>query len=238
MPASESDGEVTAAILDAMIKGRPVSARSKPARAPRGAWSLLRGLFLMLIASHWSIANLAPGRAKSAAFRILARHIRALEHGLRCLLILMRAAPVAAPSFPGLPTPSTRSGVSAPCRRKPARFSLSLARLAQGFAEQGAPLNCSPNPSPGPCPRRPALPKAPLQAIPPADALRARLHAMRAVFENPHWHAAKLAAVLRAGGLILRGLKPLIPAAALWQLTSHHAANRAPAAPPRGPNTS
>lgn len=238
IPAFESDREWPAVILDAMIKGRPAHARTTPARAPRGAWSLLRGLFLMLMASHWTIFQLAPGRARRAALRILARHVGALEHGLRCLLILMRAAPVAAPPFPGLPTPSNRRSVSALARQQPARFSLSLARLAQGFAQRGAPLNYSRKSLSRPCPQQQAAPASPSRAVSPADAIGARLQAMRAVFDDPHRHAAKLAAILRAGGLIPHRAKPLIPSAALWQLICHTAASPAPSAPPRGPNTS
>ncbi|KCZ95436.1 hypothetical protein HHI_04750 [Hyphomonas hirschiana VP5] len=222
-----------------MIESRVPLAKSKTARAPRGAWKLLRGLFLMLMAAHWSAQHLAPGKLKTGALRALARHIGALEHGLRCLLILMRATPARPATLPaGL---LARRAAPPRPRRKAARFALGLAQLANGFARYGhdtsalASIRKAPPPRPAPPPRGPTA-SAPMAD--PAEALRTRLEAMRAVFSDPQTHAAKLAARLRAKGLRLRGLKSLIPAAALWLLTSYRAAPAVHARLLPAPNTS
>lgn len=222
-----------------MIHGRVPVSNATSARAPRGGWKGLRVLFLMLTAALWAAARLAPGSLKASSLRLLARHVGALEHGLRCLLLLMRGAPPPAATVPeGLPRSSAprRAGLKAP------RFSLSLAALAKGFARNGhdvsalAPARKS---AAAPTPRPPLIPAAPaLPVIDPADLLKARLDALRAVFADPHGHAARLAANLHARGFCLRALKALIPAAALWCLTSHRAACHNHALPVPAPNTS
>ena len=75
-----------------MIHGRVPVSNATSARAPRGAWKGLRALFLMLTAALWAAARLAPGSLKASSLRLLARHVGTLEHGLRCLLLLMRGA--------------------------------------------------------------------------------------------------------------------------------------------------
>lgn len=192
-------------------------------------------MFLILMAGLSGVHRLAPGKLKTGALRVLARHIGALEHGLRCLLLLMRAAPAPSLKVPeGLARAPSRR-----VRRRTPRFSLSLSALAEGFARHGhetSALKSSRAANPAPPPPRGPTASAPLAD--PADALLARLEAMRAVFADPHGHAAKFAAILRGRGLALRALKSLIPAAALWILTNHTGpvarhALRAPA-----PNTS
>lgn len=193
---------------------------------------------LILTVALWSVQAFAPGKIKRGALRVLARHTGALEHGLRCLLLLMRAAPSQGAEIPeGL----SRTKVSARVRRKASRFSLSLAQLAKGFARHGhdtsalAPKRreiAAPNTLP---PRGPA---ASTPITDPADALLARLDAIRGVFADPHCHAARLAGILRDGGFTLRALKALIPTASLWQLTSHRAGSQSQVLPCPAPNTS
>lgn len=222
-----------------MIQGRAPVSKATSARAPRGAWKGLRALFLMLTAALWTVACLAPGSLKAASLRLLARHTGALEHGLRCLLLLMRGAPQA-----GAKLPEGLARSSAPRRAglKPPRFSLSLAALAKGFARNGHDVSAlAPprNPAAAHCPRPLPFPTPPaLPPADPADLLKARLDALRAVFADPHGHAARLAANLLARGFCLRALKALIPAAALWCLTSHSAAALSHALPVPAPNTS
>lgn len=222
-----------------MIKGRVPVAKPLAARAPRGAWKGLRAIFLMLTAALWAACRLMPGPVKASSLRLLARHVGALEPGLRCLLLLMRGAPPpAATVLEGLPRSSAprRAGL------KPPRLSLSLAALAKGFARNGHDVSAlvpARKSAAAPTPRPPLIPAAPaLPAIDPADLLKARLDALRAVFADPHGHAARLAANLAACGFRLRALKALIPAAALWRLTSHRAAPHNHALPVPAANTS
>lgn len=221
-----------------MIKGCASLAKSNTARAPRGEWTLTRRFLLMLMAILWGVQRLAPGKFRESALRVLARHTRALEHALRCLLLLMRAAPAAPANVPkGLPrnasTPRTRRGAP--------RFSLSLNQLAQGFARRGLDASAlTANRKRGTARNAPP-PRGPTACAPiadPAETLRARLEAMRAVFAHPHLHAARLAALLRGAGLSLRARKSLTPAAALWQLTSHRAGDHSHALRGPAPNTS
>ena len=222
-----------------MIHGRVPVSKATSACAPRGAWKGLRALFLMLTAALWAAARLAPGPLKASSLRLLARHVGALEHGLRCLLLLMRGAPKRSATVPeGLPQGTTPRQMSG----KPPRFSLSLTALARGFARNGhditalAPARKEAAARNAPLPRGPSCIPAP--AIDPSEQLRARLGALRAVFADPHGHSARLAANLLARGFRLRALKALIPAAALWCLTSHRVAGHSHALPVPAPNTS
>ncbi|PKP83085.1 MAG: hypothetical protein CVT79_03295 [Alphaproteobacteria bacterium HGW-Alphaproteobacteria-18] len=168
------------------------------------------------------------------------------EHGLRCLLILMRAAQAPAANIPkGL----TRAVSSGGARRHAPRFSLSLIQLAKDFARHGRdaahltsgrrrvapPAAPALALAPAPAPRGPA---ASASVTDPAARLLARLEAIGTVFTDPQGYAAKFAATLRANGLCFRALKSLIPSAALWQLTSHRAGDHNHALPTPAPNTS
>lgn len=220
-----------------MIKGRVPLTQPCRARPPRGAWKLLRGLLLMLTGALWSVQHLAPGRMRASALRALARHIGALEHGLRCLLLLMRAAP--APQVK-LPEGLARRQPRGAGRRKSHRFSLSLSALAKGFGRKGREIpGLAPSRHVPPAASRP--PRGPTASAPiadPAELLRARLTALRAVFADPRGHAAKLSAMLSARGFRLRALKALIPAAALWILMNHPARAEGIGLPAATPNTS
>ncbi|MGE6697815.1 hypothetical protein ACQKH5_09000 [Hyphomonas sp. NPDC076900] len=220
-----------------MIKGRVLLAQPCRAQPPRGAWKLLRGLLLMLTGALWSVQHLAPSRMRAGALRNLARHIGALEHGLRCLLLLMRAAP--APRVK-LPEGLARCQPRRTGRRKSHRFSLSPGTLAKGFARHGREISgLAPKPcAPPPTSRPPRGPTASAPIADPADLLRARLAALRAVFADPHGHAAKLSAILSARGFRLRALKALIPAVALCVRMNHPARAEGIGLPATTPNTS
>lgn len=221
-----------------MIKGCISLAKSNAVRAPRGEWKLVRCFFLMLMAAVCSFQRLAPSRFRTGALRALARHTGTLEHALRCLLLLMRAAPAPATS---VPESLSRNAASRHTRHKPPRFSLSLAKLAQGFARRGLDAPALTALRKARAARNAPPPRGPTASAPvadPAEILRARLDAMRAVFADPHLHAAKLAALLRASGLSLRARKTLIPVAALWTLAHHHAQGHSHALHAPIPNTS
>ena len=199
----------------------------------------MRRFFLMLMAAAWATQHLAPGRLKTGALRVLVGHMGALEHGLRCLLLLMRAAPAPPAKIPeGLGRATTPARAT---RRKSPRFSLGLAQLAKGFARHGHDVSALLSTRKACAAHAARPPRGPTASAPiadPAEALLARLQAIRAVLADPHAHAAKFAAILRGKGLALRALKSLIPAAALWRLTSHRAADKAHALPGPSPNTS
>lgn len=185
---------------------------------------MLRALLLMLTASLCALSILPDGGTRRRALRALARPIHSLEHGLRCLLLLMQARPALPKPLPSEPCPCRASCRRKTGRRRPARFSLSLAALAAGFAANGAkvsrPRRRARAPLP-PAPRRPDDPTASAPIADPADLLRARLQAMRAVFADPHGHAARFAAILKGAGLRLKTLRALIPDPRLWQITDH-----------------
>jgi len=220
-----------------MIEGRVPVAKPLAARAPRGAWKGLRAMFLMLTAALRAACRLMPGPVKASSLRLLARHVGALERGLRCLLLLMRGAPQLAAKVPdGLPCSAAARRLSC----KPPRFSLSLAALARGFARNGHDISALARPRKEVAARIAQSPRRPSTVpIPdPAEQLRARLDALRAVFADPHGHAARLAAILLARGFRLCALKALIPAAVFWQLTSHHPARQSHVLPVPAANTS
>lgn len=185
---------------------------------------MLRAIFLILTASVWALSSLSTGEARRRACRMIAHHIRRLEHGLRCLLLLMRARPATPKPAPFEVRPGTRPSRQKAARRRPARFSLSLTALAAGFAANGAKV-AFPRPRPGPrtppAPRLPDDPTAPAPIADPAVMLHARLEAMRAVFADPQGHAARFAAILKGAGVRLKALKALIPDPGLWQITDH-----------------
>lgn len=224
-----------------MIEGRPSHRKLKAIRAPEGYWKGLRRLYLILMAALWAAQRLVPGRLKRSALRALGRHIGALEHGLRCLLLLMRAAPAPSAKFPEGGLRGRDSSCARAPRRKARRFSLSLSQLAKGFARNGQDCSALTAPRKAHTARHAPPPRGPTASAPiadPAEALMARLHALRAVFADPHAHAAKMTALLRGKGFALRALKAIIPAALIWHLTRHRASAPGKALPCPVPNTS
>lgn len=191
---------------------------------------MLRVLFLMLTASLRALSSLPGSGARRTALRILTRHVQRLEHGLRCLLLLMRARPAAPKPAPFNARAGSRPSRPGGIHARPARLSLSLAALAAGFAANGAKVafpGRRTSPRRPPAPRLPHDPTASAPIADPAEMLLARLEAMRDVFADPHGHAARFAATLKRAGLRLKTLKGRIPDPCIWQITDHVPAARA-----------
>lgn len=207
-----------------MIHANASRADVRPARTGAAAWTLARALLLALTMAHRWLPHMTRGKARASLLRFISTQTGMLEQIFRCLLILMRAKPAAPKPAPFLPRASAAPDTpSAPrCRRAPAL--LSLSHLAKGFEESGAPLpllEARKKPRRPDHPDHPKDPRGPTAAAPvadPFDLLDARLKAMRALLNDPHAHAAKLAALLKAAGIGLRSPRPLVPSAELWEL--------------------
>lgn len=193
-------------------------------------------VLLMLMGSVAWARVLAPGKTRNALLRFAAARTGWLEHVFRCLLIVLRARPAAPKPAPFIAARAACPAGNAPRRQKCAQLSLSLQSLARGFEQAGKahPLleawkarQARPLPPP-----RPAMPRAPLIPtcpVDPAALLEARLAALKAVLADPHPHAARMAAILKAAGFCLRRLASAIPNGEIWAIL-HQAAPAALAA--------
>lgn len=223
-----------------MITGRPSPASRRPRPPGTAVWVLARMLLLMLMATAAWARQMAPGKSRTGVLRFAAARARWLEHIFRCLLIVLCARPAAPKPAPFLPARTHAPGARAPRpRRRSRQLSLSLWSLARGFEEAGKtdPLleawkarQTRALPA-----ARPALPRPGPVSCPadPAGLLEARLAALKAVLDDPHPHAARMAAILKAAGFCARRLKPVIPPGEIWAILNHAAA-RAPAGPSSG----
>ncbi|PKP83346.1 MAG: hypothetical protein CVT79_00620 [Alphaproteobacteria bacterium HGW-Alphaproteobacteria-18] len=215
-----------------MIHGNASRARARPARSGPAAWSRARALLLVLTMIHRWLPHIACGKARANLLRFLGKRAGNLEQIFRCLLILMPVKPApfvprASASSDSAPDigPDTVPDIGPVLRRAPVPTLLSLSQLARGFEKSGKPLTL---PEAREKPRRPDRadshledPRGPTAAAPVADPfvlLGARLKAMRALLDDPHTHAAKFAARLKAAGITLRVPRPVIPAAERWTL--------------------
>lgn len=223
-----------------MITSRPSSAPRRPRPPGKAVWVAARMVLLMLMATAAWARQMAPGKTRNGVLRFAAARTRWLEHIFRCLLIVLRARPAAANPVPFVVSrPLAPGGRTRRPRRASKQLSLSLWSLARGFEQAGKadPLledwkarQARARPA-----ARPFLPR-PGPALCPADPaalLEARLAALKAVLDDPHPHAARMAAILKAAGLCARRLKPVIPNGEIWAFFNHTSAH-APAAPSSG----
>lgn len=224
-----------------MITSRPSPASPRPRPPSTAVWVVARMLLLMLMATAAWARQMAPGKTRNDVLRYAAARTRWLEHIFRCLLIVLRARPAAPKPAPFVPAQTHVPGDRAPRpRRRLRQLSLSLWSLARGFEEAGktdplleawkarqtrtlpvARTAALPRPGPISCPAD------------PAGLLDARLAALKAVLDDPHPHAARMAAILKAAGFCARRLKPVVPAGEIWAILNHAPA-RAPAGPSSG----
>lgn len=224
-----------------MIKRASTSIRKRPARSRRAAWALARVLLCALtVMIDWLRQN-APASSRAGLLRFARNQTAIVEHIFRCLLILMRAAPAAPKPAPFQPMQQDAVAHPPSAHRRGTPGFLSLSQIYQGFARFGAP---PPTLSVRRRARPPAPPsgcRGPTAAVPvadPLDILAARLGALGAVLADPHAHAARLAALLKAAGVSLRAALPQLPDAALWILCNHTAEALAIPAPGPLPDTS
>lgn len=222
-----------------MITSRPSSASRRPGPPGKAMWVAARMVLLMLMATAAWARQMAPGKTRNGVLRFAAARTRWLEHIFRCLLIVLRARPAAAKPAPFVVSRKLAPSGHAPRpRRTSKQLSLSLWSLARGFEQAGKadplledwkarqrrtlPAGRRPGQRPGPisCPADPAV------------LLDARLAALKAVLNDPHPHAARMAAILKAAGFCARRLKPVIPAGEIWEILNH-----APARGPAGPTS-
>lgn len=205
-----------------MIHGNASRAHARPVRSGPAAWTLARALLLALMMAHRWLPHMTRGKARAHLLGFLRTQTSAMEQIFRCLLILMRARAAPPKPAPVLPRASAASDTAPAPRRGPAHKLLSLSQLARGFAAFGKPialLEARRNtPRPAPQPQDPRGPTAAAPVADPFDLLDARLKAMRALLDDPHTHAAKFAARLKAAGLTLRVPRPRVPRAELWVL--------------------
>lgn len=180
---------------------RPASRRSE--------WTVLRGILLLVNLFAASAFALPDGRPRRAALRFLKALLPKLEQALRCLLVLMRRAPASQSSA----SVFARLAARAHARRGPprrARFSLTLQHFSwMPKAAHAATATARPVRSPD---------HSPLDLPVPGGALQQRLDALKAAFENPEPHAARISAALHARGYCARRLAVLIPSAELFRL--------------------
>lgn len=202
-------------------------------------WMVARMLLLMLMATTAWARQMAPGKTRNGVLRFAAARTRWLEHIFRCLLIVLRARPAAAKPAPIMVSRKLAPSGHAPRpRRAPRQLSLSLWSLARGFelAGKADPLLeawKARQTRTLPAARRPVQRPGPISY--PADPtvlLDARLAALKAVLNDPHPHAARMAAILKAAGFCARRLKPVIPTGEIWEILNH-----APARTPAGPSS-
>lgn len=224
-----------------MIKGNSLRVRKHPARLQRAAWALARVLLLSLtVMIDWLQRN-SFSRSPASLIRFAQTQTAIVEHIFRCLLILMRATQAAPRPAPFQPALNDADARTPSARRLGAPGFLSLSQIAKGFARFGA---APPALDGRRRARPPALPPGafgPTAAAPVADPLEllaARLSALRAVLADPHAHAARLAALLKAAGVSLRAALPQLPDAALWTLCNHAAKSLAIPTPGPLPDTS
>lgn len=223
-----------------MITSRPSPASRRPRPPGTAVWVLARMLLLMLMATAAWARQMAPGKARAGVLRFAAARTRELEHIFRCLLIVLRARPAAPKPAPFVPPRTHAPGDRAPRpRRRSRQLSLSLWSLARGFEQAGKtdPLLeawKARQTRALPAARATAAPRpGPVSCADPAGLLDARLAALKAVLADPHPHAARMAAILKAAGFCGRRLKPVIPAGEIWAILNH-AAPQAPAEPSSG----
>lgn len=224
-----------------MIKRASTSIRKRPARSRGAAWALARVLLCALtVMIDWLRQN-APVSSRACLLRFARNQTEIVEHIFRCLLILMRAAPAAPKPAPFQPMQQDAVAHPPSARRKGAPGFLSLSQISEGFARFGAAppalqaRRLARPPAPPPAPRDPT---ATSPVADPLEILAARLGALRAVLADPHAHAARLAALLKAAGVSLRAALPQLPDAALWMLCNHAAETLAIPAPGPLPDTS
>lgn len=207
-----------------MIHAKPSRVHARPARTRAAAWTLARALLLALTMAHRWLPHMTRGKTRAGLLRFISMQTGMLEQIFRCLLILMRAKPATPKPSPFVPRASAAPDTTSAPRRRRAPALLSLSQLSKGFEEGGALLallEARKKPRRPDYPDRPKDPRGPTAAAPVADPfylLDARLKAMRALLNDPHAHAAKLAALLKAAGIGLRAPKPLVPSAELWAL--------------------
>ncbi|ABI77424.1 hypothetical protein HNE_1656 [Hyphomonas neptunium ATCC 15444] len=229
-----------------MIKGTSSYARARRPRPGSAAWTLARSLLLALIIACRCLPGMTRGKTRTRLLRFLQARTGRMEHIFRCLLICMRAAPHAPKPAPFTPRASACAPRPPRPRRLPARFSLNLSQLAKDLEKYGAPAPALANrkkrrSSPTQTPDRSQTPRGPTAAAPVADPLSlldARLKAMRAILDDPHAHAIRFASLLKAAGIPMRRVKPVIPRAELWALLNHAAPPKARAAPGHFADTS
>ncbi len=213
-----------------MIRGNSSCARNRRPRPGPAAWALARTLLLALMMIHRWLPGMTRGKARVSLLKFIRKHTGMMEHIFRCLLVCMHAAPAAAKPAPFIPRATDAERAAPVRRRSPPRFSISLAELAAGFARYGAPVAALETRKRPQRPDQQLPPRGPSAAAPIADPiaqLEARLNAMRALLDDPHSHAARLALRLSAAGIRLRRLKHLIPSAEIWSLLSHAPLQRA-----------
>ena len=223
IPVVESTGVLSAFTLAGMIRGNSSCARNRRPRPGAATWALARTLLLALMMIHRWLPRMTRGKARVSLLKFIRKHTGMMEHIFRCLLVCMHAAPAAAKPAPFIPRATDADRAAPSGRRSPPSFSIGLAQLAAGFARYGAPVAALENRKRPQRPDKPP-PRGHSAAAPIADPiaqLEARLNAMRALLDDPHPHAAKLALRLSAAGIRLRRLKPLIPGAEIWALLSH-----------------
>lgn len=224
-----------------MIKGRSSRAIPRSAGYRPGLWTIARGLLLALTVAFECLPRLTHGPARIRLLGFIRSRTALMEHIFRLLLICMRAKP-AAPR----PSPFTPRAVASPediavPRRRRVAFALSLSQLAKGFAQYGGPAAVCETRTKRPPLNAPGPPRGPTAAAPVADPLaqiETRLKAMRALLDDPHRHAARLASLLKAAGIRLRLPRPLIPDAQLWTLLRHTPLEHPFAAPAFSADTS
>ena len=212
-----------------MIRGPSSRSRARPARPRAAAWSIARGLLMALTLACYWLPMLPRGKSRDAVMAFVKTGTCKLEHIFRCLLISLRAAPAAPKPAPFTPHARSAETRTLSLRQPPAGFSFSLARLVQGFEKYGTVPEALARLEASRRPRESRPPRGPTASAPIADPitmLAGRLAAIRAVLVDPHTHAARFAAVLKAAGIGLRKSRPLVPAGEVWMVARHQPAPR------------